>query len=98
MLAMQGNAIDIVIFKTVVYYALSVVIPFAMRSSLLAVTHRIWMGAGMDSKKAFRFAWQPYIVAIAVIGAAVQSGTLAVLLTQSSGGVLENEFQNDLAI
>lgn len=54
----------------------------------------------MHPKNAFCYAWQPYVVAIALIAgaAAVQSGTLAVLLTQSSGGVLENGFQNDLAI
>ena len=37
----------------------------------------------MDSKNAFRFAWQPYVVAIsliAVVADAVRSGTLAALL------------------
>ncbi len=53
----------------------------------------------MDAKNAFRYAWQPYVVAIAlIVAAAVQSGTLVVLLAQNSGGVLENGFQNDLAI
>jgi len=53
----------------------------------------------MDPKNLFCYTWQPFVVAFAVIGAAaVQSGTLAILLTQSSGGVLENGFQNDPAI
>lgn len=40
-------------------------------------------GAGMESKNAFRFVWQPYVVAIsliAVVADAVRSGTLAALL------------------
>ncbi len=52
----------------------------------------------MDPKNVFRFAWQPYVVAIAVIGAAVQFGAPAVLRTQSSGRALEIGFPNDPAI
>lgn len=52
----------------------------------------------MNPKNALRYTWQPYVVVIALIAVAVQFGALAVLRTQSSGGVLENGSPNDPAI